>query len=248
MAFSRVIRVFTAGVFAAFVGLACLPSTALAQSAWTNGQWPRRGAVEYQVSLGEGGAVVGKGRHTWAHNGSKYNLQLNVETAGIAALVAHIGYVEKSTGSVGAAGLVPARLDVTQLNKKPQAAVFDWRGKQVSIRKAERERKRFALTAGDQDVLSLWHQVGRIPSLPARVQVVAQSNAHRAKVTRLADENTRVPAGRFATCHYRVASLDGRIQIDLWLATGKHLVPVRAILADTKNKTLLLEATSIDLK
>jgi len=211
--------------------------------------WPEKGGVDYRVSYGEGGMVIGRAQYSWAHNGEKYQMRLALETAGIAA-VYKLGYVQSSEGDIGKNGLRPMRFDVTQLNKTPEMALFDWdaeSGARVSIRRGTRERHSFELTPGDQDILSIWRQMGHVDKLPDSLLVVGNKNARRARITSLENVDLKVPAGRFAALHFAARSEDGRLKIDLWLANTHHMVPVRAVFDDDKVGTLVLEATAIRL-
>ncbi|MCL1861772.1 MAG: DUF3108 domain-containing protein [Proteobacteria bacterium] len=212
--------------------------------------WPEKGAVDYRVSYGDGGLLVGRALYSWEHDAEKYQMRLTLETAGVAALLRKLDYVQLSQGEIGKNGLRPLRFDVTQLNKTPEMALFDWNGEpgaRVSIRRGTKERHNFELTPGDQDILSIWRQLGHVDKLPDSLLVVGNKNARRAKVARLQDVDLKVPAGRFATRHFSARSEDGKLKIDLWLAYAHNMVPVRAVLGDDKSDTLVLEATAVDV-
>ena len=210
--------------------------------------WPEKGAVDYRASYGEGGLVVGQAHYSWTHDGEKYQMQLALETTGMAAALYRLDYVQLSQGDIGENGLRPLRFDVTQLGKTPEVALFDWNGEtgaRVSIRRGTKERHNFELTPGDQDILSIWRQMGHVGKLPDNLLVVANKNARRARVVDLGDVDLKVPAGRFATRHFNARSEDGKLKIDFWLAKSHHMVPVRAILGGDKSDTLVLEAITV---
>jgi hypothetical protein len=236
----RIVFVFALGV---------LPGLGHAEDKTVPMQWPTQGTVDFRVTLGEGGLTVGQAQHSWSHDSEQYQMRLDVDTTGIAALLRKLGYVQQSRGEIEKNGLRPQRFDVTQLGKKPEAALFDWNaasGARVSIRRGERERRSASLAAGDQDLLSIWHQVGILDKLPENLLVVGNKDARRVQIVRLEENDSlQVPAGRFATRRFSVRSVDGQIKIDLWLARDHAMVPVRAILADAKSETLVLEATAL---
>ncbi|MDR2092750.1 MAG: DUF3108 domain-containing protein [Azoarcus sp.] len=244
---AMMIRAMTVFALAlAFSVSGMMPATGWAQAAgWSAAKWPEQGEVAYQVALGFGGLSVGQARHTWSHDGKQYRMRLAVETVGVAAALRKLGYVQQSEGDVGENGLRPRRFDVTQLGKTPEMALFDWDKSRVGIYRGTRERRSASLTAGDQDILSVWHQIGHADKLPEALLAVGNKDARRARITHLEDGDTQVPAGSFATRHFRIHSEDGQIAIDLWLALDRYMVPVRAVLDDTKSVTLILEATSI---
>ena len=210
--------------------------------------WPEKGAVDYRVSYGEGGMVIGQAHYSWAHDGEKYQMRLVLETTGLAAMLYKFDYVQLSQGNIGNNGLHPLRLDVTQLGKTPEVALFDWDGEdgaRVSIRQGQRERHNFELTPGDQDVLSIWRQISHVSQLPDNVLVVSNKNARRARIVDHGNVDLKVPVGRLATRHLNARSEDGKLKIDFWLANAHHMVPVRVILGGEKSDTLVLEATSV---
>lgn len=210
--------------------------------------WPKKGAADYRVSYGEGGMVIGQARYSWEHDGEKYQMKLALETTGVVAALHKLSYVQSSQGDIGENGLRPLRFDVTQVGRAPEMALFDWNGKsgaRVSIRRGEKERHNFELTQGDQDILSVWRQIGHLDKLPDSLLVVANKNARHAKVVRLGDTSVKVPAGSFATRRFNARSEDGKLKIDFWLANDRHMVPVRVILGGDKSDTLVLEVTAI---
>jgi hypothetical protein len=213
---------------------------------WSSAKWPEKGEMEYQVTLGFGGLPIGQARHTWSHDGRQYRMRLAVETVGAAAALRKLDYVQQSEGDLGENGLRPRRFDVTQSGKTPEAALFDWDKARVGIYRGARERRSASLTAGDQDILSVWHQIGRAGKLPESLLAVGNKDARRARIARMEDGDTQVPAGRFATRHFKIRSEDGQIAIDLWLARDRYMAPVRAVLDDAKSVTLVFEATSIN--
>ena len=210
--------------------------------------WPEKGEVDYRVSHGKSGLLIGRGYYSWEHDGEKYQMRLALETAGVAAIVYKLDYVQLSQGNIGKNGLHPVRFDVNQVGKPPEMALFDWSGEsgaRVSIRRGAKERHNFELTPGDQDILSIWRQVGHVDKLPDSLLVVGNKNARRARIENLGDVDLKVPAGRFATRHFSARSEDGRLKIDLWLANAQHMIPVRIILGDDKSDTLVFEAADI---
>ena len=212
------------------------------------GAWPKKGAVEYRVTYGEGGLVIGKAHYSWEHDGGKYQMRLALETTGFAAMLYKFDYVQLSQGDIGKEGLRPLRFDVTQVGKTPEMALFDWNGEagaRVSIRRGMKERHNYELTPGDQDILSIWRQIGHVGKLPDSLLVVSSKNARHAKLVRFGNVDLKVPAGRFATQHFNARSEDGNLKIDFWLASGHHMVPVRVILGGDKSDTLVLEATGV---
>ncbi|GHU06425.1 hypothetical protein AGMMS50225_01250 [Betaproteobacteria bacterium] len=215
------------------------------QTGWAVQGWPVRGTVEFQVAFGSAEFPVGKALHRWSHDAAQYQMELAVETTGMAALIRELGYTQKSAGELTPGGLRPRRFDVTHKGKAPEAALFDWDGARVSIRRSERERRSAPLVAGDVDILSLWHQLGHAAATPESLLVVGNKDARRAQVKRLEEESLQVPAGRFNTRVFWIQSEDGKLSIRMWLARDHHMAPVRIVIDDTRSGELVLEATSL---
>jgi hypothetical protein len=212
------------------------------------GKWPTSGAVEYQITVGEGGMTIGKAQHSWSHDSKQYQMQLAVQTTGLVAVLHKLDYVQKSTGSVGPDGLRPQRFDVGQVGRKQEGALFDWDNARVSIQRGGKERRSVGLTAGDQDILSVWHHFGLLNKLPESLLMVANKNARRGRVQKLETGSVQVPAGRYSADHLKLKSDDGHLVIDLWLARDQGMVPVKVIFDDDKQSgALVLQATVVRL-
>ncbi|MDR1849720.1 MAG: DUF3108 domain-containing protein, partial [Zoogloeaceae bacterium] len=213
--------------------------------------WPEKGAVEYRVSYGESGPTLGQAHYSWSHDGKKYQMRLALKTTGAVAALHKFDYVQMSQGDIEKEGLRPLQFDVNHQGKPPDMALFDWdekSGARVSIRRGGKERKNLELAPGDQDVLSIWRQIGHVDKLPDNLLVVANKSARRAKVVSLGDATLKVPAGQFATRHFNSRSDDGRQRLDFWLASSHHMVPVRIILGDSNIMgSLVLEATALHI-
>jgi hypothetical protein len=214
---------------------------------WAVKDWPSRGTIEFQLAFGSAGLPVGKALHQWSHDATHYQMELAVETTGMAALIRELGYTQKSVGDLTSQGLRPQRFDVSHKGKEPEAALFDWDGARVSIRRSERERRSAPLVAGDLDMLSLWHQLGHVVATPESLLVVGNKDARQAQVKRMEDESLQVPAGRFNTRVFWIQSADGKLNIKMWLAPDRHGVPVRIVIDDAKSGELVLEATSLQV-
>jgi hypothetical protein len=237
----------------AFISIMIVLSGMFPGVGWTDdgkgaSAWPGKGAVDYRVSYGIGGLVLGQGHYSWAHDGAKYQMRLALETTGAVALLHKLDYVQLSQGDIGANGLRPLRFEVLHKGKAPDLALFDWNGEsgaRVSIRRGERERHNLELTPGDQDILSIWRQIGHVDKLPDSLLVVGNKSARHARITSLEDVDLKVPAGHFATRRFSARSDDGKLKIDFWLAKAHHMVPVRVILGDDKSETLVFEAATL---
>lgn len=211
--------------------------------------WPTQGAIVYRVFLGNGGLQVGEARHDWSHDDTRYSMQVTLETTGLAALLHGFHYVQKSEGELGPEGLRPQTFTVAQKGKSLETARFDWDNAQVSIRRGERERRKAALQTGDQDVLSLWHQIGIVGTsgLPRAITVVSNKEATPALLEQVGEEGLRLPIGNLRTLRVRAQAENGKLTIDIWLALNYGMLPVRIRMVDDKGEVLDQQAIQLRL-
>jgi len=210
--------------------------------------WPRSGHIVFRVYHGDGGLQLGRTTHTWSHDGSHYRMSSLVETTGLAAIFKTFQLKQTSEGSITPAGLKPLRFVADQKGKSLQSARFDWAAGRVFIDRGDSKREA-DIHAGDQDVLSLWHQLARLP-LDGIDQTLTVVNNKAASVSRVHDLGVgriTLPLGEINARHLSVKSDDGGVQLDLWLATGNHLLPVRIRMVDRKGEVLDQQAERIDL-
>lgn len=207
--------------------------------------WPSSGLIVYQVSMGNG-PQVGEARHSWTQDGRSYRMQTEVRTVGMAALIKRMQYVQRSQGRVLASGLQPARFSVDREGVQAELAEFDWQRKQLTFTRKGRTREE-GLKAGDQDVLSLWHQVGvrADQPLPARLQVVTGRKVAESTLEWVGAEELNLPLGRLTTRRLKARAVDGSMEIDVWFAPGQHMLPVRIRMVDDDGDVLDQQASEV---
>jgi hypothetical protein len=210
--------------------------------------WPGRGTIRYKVLLGDHGLQVGEALHEWSHDGKRYRMSAHVETTGLIGMLRKLRYVQRSEGGVGPDGLVPERFTVEQSGKKSEAAEFDWRSGEVTIRRGSRVRVA-AIRRGDQDLLSLWHQIGIVGAagLPRELGVVSGKAATPSVLERVGEETASLPIGQLPVLHLRARALDGKLSIDIWLARDYGMLPVRIRAVDDKGEILDQQAVELRL-
>lgn len=210
--------------------------------------WPVQGRIVYRVYHGDSGLHIGRATHTWSHDATRYSMQTLVETTGLAALLKDFRYQQRSEGALTAAGLRPDRFTVDQRGKPHQAAVFDWPKGEVRIDRGDSTRQA-PLKAGDQDVLSIAHQLAQpgAAKAPVALTVVSNKSAAVATVRDLGEANVRLPLGELATRHYSVRSDDGKVRIEIWLAAAQHGLPVRIRIENGKGEVLDQQAERVEL-
>lgn len=215
------------------------------------GQLPelaRSGHVVFNVIYGSSGFRIGEARHEWHYDGDRYRLSLKLEAGGLIGL-AGFSYMQRSEGVVGPAGLKPTRFSVEQRGRKLEAAEFDWAAARVSLRRGGVERRSAEIHPGDQDVLSLWHQLRRVGATgeAVRMTVVTNKNAKPAELKRIGSGSLKLPLGRVDTVQLQARALDGSMTIDVWLAPKHQLLPVRIRIVDDDGGVLDQQAVKLKL-
>lgn len=211
--------------------------------------WPRRGRIVFRVLMGEKGFEVGQADHQWSHDEHHYRMELVLRTTGLVGLMRRFHYVQRSEGELGPQGLKPQHFNVEQSGKRSESAEFDWSAARVSLRRDGVERRSAEVRPGDQDVLSLWHQIGIVgaSSLPLTLTVVSNKGAKPARLEALGHETVRLPIGSLETLHLRAQASDGSLTIDIWLARHYGMLPVRIRIVDDKEEVLDQQAIQLRL-
>ena len=236
---------------AAAAALAVAPTLAAAAAAdglRTEG-WPRRGNIVFRVFIGNPGFEVGEARHAWSHDQTHYTMELELRTTGVAALMNRFLYTQRSEGEVGAKGLKPLRFSVEQRGRASDVVEFDWRAAQATIRRGGRKPRTASIAPGDQDVLSLWHQVGLVGArgLPANLTVLTNKSAKPASLKVVGPESSDLPIGRLDTLRLRAEAGDGSLTVDIWLASRYGMLPVRIRIVDDEGEVLDQRAIQLRL-
>nr|WP_246264622.1 DUF3108 domain-containing protein [Aromatoleum toluvorans] len=210
--------------------------------------WPERGSIRFSVHMGEGGFAVGEAQHEWSHDDKRYSMSVAVRTTGVVGIFRRFQYVQRSEGSVGAGGLQPERFSVEQTRKTPTNARFDWGTRQVTMTRGEKERVA-ELRPGDQDVLSLWHQIGIVGAVSGsnELNVITGREATPSTVEVMGPEKQALPIGLLDTLRVRAEARNGSLTIDIWLARNYGMLPVRIRIVDDKGEVLDQQAIELRL-
>ncbi len=211
--------------------------------------WPRQGKIAYRVLLGSKGYEVGKALHTWSHDDVSYRMEVKLETTGLIATLGTFRYTQRSEGELGSRGLKPLRFNVEQSMRKPDAVEFDWAAGNARILRGGKEPRTERIMPGDQDVLSLWHQIGivGVDGLPTTLTVLSNKSAKPASLELVGRETQQLPIGRLDTVRLRAKAEDGSLTIDIWLSSSHAMMPVRIRIADDDGETLDQQATELQL-
>lgn len=218
------------------------PFAAVAQA-----PWPAGGHIVFEVLRGENGTKLGESEHRWQQDGTDYRMSTEVRTTGLAALLVDFRYVQRSEGRIEGGQLVPLRFSVVQQDRPEDVARFDWTAGEVEITRRDRVR-RFPLTPGDQDVLSVWHLVaahGQGTPL-STLQLVTNRAAYPVHVEIVGSGQLRLAMGDMAVQHVRLVAQSGQLAVDLWLSPAHGGLPVRVLMRDDRGQVLDQRAIAIE--
>lgn len=192
---------------------------------------PRKGEITYVVYLGTEKFSAGETVQTWELNDDTYRLTSVSQTTGLVALFRRERRAYESVGKVTASGLRPeffANQRVRSGRSEDAQANFDWNTMTVALGKAQ-EQKQLALPANAQDLVSFMYQLGLTPLVPGRMELPI-TNGWKLEHYELevgAEEFLETPFGTLRALPVKQVRRPGQESIELWLATGYRLLPVR---------------------
>ena len=197
------------------------------------------GSIVYELKYGSAGLPLGRTEHRWRIDERQYALHTDVSTTGLVAMLKAFSYRQFSRGEVGGLGLHPLRLEVSQSGKRDESAEFDWKGGEVVIRRGEGKIRRAAIRPGDQDVLSLWHQVRWLPvDSPAAMLVATNKAAVQVRIEWQGVERLTLPAGEFSARKLRVLADDRALDLEIWLSDDPRRLPLRVRMTERKGDVI----------
>lgn len=210
--------------------------------------WIKSGRVQYNVIRGERNFIIGRTTHAWTHDKDHYSMETVVETAGLIGLLRPFRMIQHSEGRIGPNGLLPDRFTVERDGQLKEKADFDWGAGKVVLTAGERRRE-FPLAEGDQDVLTLMHDLALRPDGFSRAEllVVTGKSAVRSVIQNLGLEELDIPAGKVSAYHLGSTGHRGELKIDIWLARDYANLPVRLKITDKNGDVLDQVATGVDL-
>lgn len=185
--------------------------------------------LDYAVVASRGVlSLSGDGTIDFRRSGANYALQARLQAFGI------FEAQQRSTGSVGAHGLLPQSYQQRTNRRAPRQATFDWSAGQVSF---SANGARAPTEPQMQDRLSLllqlaWRVRGEPKLREVRLPVAGHTRTSTYVFRALGGETLTVPAGRFETLKFERHKDDHDDSLEVWLAPALCSLPVRVRFAD----------------
>lgn len=197
--------------------------------------------VKASYKVYKAGLLIGMIEEQFSRDGDNYKIVSTTETVGPLRLFLHDKLTVTSEGTIIAAGLKPNSYQFTRRDgqKKNISAEFNWAKHQI-VSHHNDENEVFDLPAGTQDRLSAMYQF--IFSIPRTSEVsLWMSQGKKAEQYRylklgepvLALNNEPIP-----TVYYARDAKQGESKVHLWLAKGKHYLPVKIVFEDANGGSL----------
>ncbi len=182
---------------------------------------PAEGSMDYQVTRGDDGFLIGLMHHEWRHDGVHYSLRSVVETVGIAALFKSVKVVQISHGEMTPHGLKPDEFQLDR-GKGSEGARFDWAAGTVT-----NGQRIDPLPQGTQDMLSIYYQLALVQpksgSLDMPIATGRKLEHYHFEV--LGEKVLATSEGDQQTVHLKVKT--GSDTMELWLAPQLGPLPLR---------------------
>jgi len=204
---------------------------------------PRNGRIQFSVSRGDHGFVVGRAVHRWRHDGAHYEIDNLTETTGLAWIFRPVTMVQASRGEVSGSNLQPREYRSERDGKLVDAASFDWAGGRLSFA-GDRSAP---LVAGAQDMLSAFYQLGR-QAVEGGVEM-ALTTGKKFETYRfvvLGEEKLTLRFGEVRTIHLKSGGEPGKDATEVWLAPTLHGLPLKIRYIDRNGDAFEQTAEEID--
>jgi hypothetical protein len=181
--------------------------------------------VEYQVTWGENGLVVGTVVQESRHDATHYSLRNTAETTGLARLFKHATVVNVSEGDIVAGGLRPRQFRIERSSGNNESASFDWPAHLVRLS----TDRQFELEPGTQDMLSLFVQLPLMDASGAAVSipVVTSKKIDMYVFVLVGREKIATPRGERDTLHFRHREPDSKEATEIWIGLDDARLPIK---------------------
>lgn len=195
---------------------------------------PKRVRIRFAVSKGDQGFVVGRSEHRLTLEGNAYTLRAVAETTGLVALFRAATVVQTSEGELTADGMRPKSFKVERGGKVGDQATFDWTTGRVAMNPGPRDS---AIEPGMQDLLSMFYQLGLLPSSPSGfgLTVATGKKIERFVFAPAGEEKISTALGEKAALRFKTIATAGGDTTEVWISVERRL-PLRIRFVDRKGE------------
>lgn len=193
--------------------------------------FPRKGRINYLLTMGPEQTPVGRTTQTWEFDGTQYTLGSQSESTGLIEMFRPHRYYYLSKGTVSDQGLRPERFvaSVKRGSRSEESlAVFNWKEGQVQLGRMPQQNT-VPLPAGSQDLISLMYQLALVPPATGRM-TLPFTRGRQLETTSfdvLPAEIIETPLGRLRAVPVIQTRETGRESLAVWLATEYRNLPIR---------------------
>lgn len=184
--------------------------------------------VELTFTIMMGGLRIGESREVLEHDGRRYQVVSETLPKGLAALLMN-DVRRESRGAVTGSGLRPERFEESGRRGGTRSAQFDWVAGQLTLVGKEGTQT-LPLPPGTLDQASLAYALAFRPARSGELNVHV-TDGRRLKQYRYREvgaETLQTPLGEIRTRHFeKVRDPDDKRGFEFWLATDRHLLPVK---------------------
>ena len=187
---------------------------------------PSRVELTFTIMMGE--MRIAEGREVLEHDGRRYQVVSESRPRGIAALFIN-DVRRESRGIVTAAGLRPEHFEETGRRGGTRVAKFDWVAGELTLANGNTSRT-VALPQGTLDQASLAYSLAFQPPANAgfNVHVTDGRGVKQYRYREIGVETLKTPLGELKARHFeKVRGADDKRGFEFWLATDRHLLPVK---------------------
>ncbi|MGE0557906.1 MAG: DUF3108 domain-containing protein [Burkholderiales bacterium] len=194
-------------------------------------EFPRRGRIAFQLTMGPDQTPVGRTVQTWEFGDAQYKIGSQSESSGLIELFRPHRFHYLSQGLLTEQGLRPERFlsSIKRGSRTEETlAVFDWNAGRVRLGRLP-QQDTVDLPPGSQDWISFIYNLALSPLPQGRI-TLPFTRGSRLEMTSfdvLPQETIETPLGQLRTVPVVQVRENDRESLAVWLATDYRNLPVR---------------------
>lgn len=238
-AMRRRLRGAAAGALLLALLLALLPTLQPALAAP-----PQRVTLDYEMA--RNGIVMIEVSETLEQDGKTYRINSSAKGRGLLALTNRGNIKRSSVGAIGPQGLKPSEFRDERSGRPASIARFDWAGKKLLLENDGRQEAR-PLPDNAQDRLSFAYNFAfsALPQKQVGAAITDGKGIAESQYIVAGEERITTPAGEFETLHLVRKGEKNDNGTELWLASKRHMLPVRILVIEKDGTRIEQSATRV---